>query len=192
MSLLLLLAILSVASKAQLTAPSVEDIFGGIIKSIHGYAKTADTSRIFVATESANSMFYADIYNPAGSGFGFGRFRVVNTLNSTAGYGSGITNLMAHSHSGTFFFSHRNGLYSSSVTATSVTTIYSGNVNWVHLEDSVLMYVVGNKFYWGLVSSAGVYTENINAPFTMAASGQPTVIDVNPINNKVYIFFGGS
>ncbi|MFY8020227.1 MAG: T9SS type A sorting domain-containing protein, partial [Bacteroidia bacterium] len=41
-------------------------------------------------------------------------------------------------------------------------------------------------------SSAGVYSENINAPFTMAASGQPTVIDVNPINNKVYIFFGGS
>lgn len=188
----MLMVILAVGAKAQLTAPSVEDIFGGIIKSIHGYSKTADTSRIFVATESANSMFYSDIYNPPGSGFDFGRFRVVNTLNSTAGYGSGITNIMAHSHSGTVFFSHNNGLYSTSVTATSVTTIYSGNVNWVHLEDSILMYVVGNKFYWGLVSTSGSYTQNANAPYTMGASGTPTVIDVNPINNKVYVFFGGT
>lgn len=192
MSLLLLMVILAFISKAQLTAPSVEDIYGGIIKSIHGYSKTSDTSRIFVVTESANSMFYSDIYNPPGPDFDFNRFRVINTLNSTAGYGNGITNVMAHSHSGTVFFSHNNGLYSTSVTASSVTSIRSGSVNWVHLEDSVLMYVIGNKFYWGLVSNSGVYTENINAPYTMAASGTPTVIDVNPINNKVYLFFGGT
>jgi len=73
-----------------INAPNVEDVWGGRINAIVGYSKTADTSGIYIATESANSIFYSSVYNPVGSGFTFRKFKVLPTANSTAGLGSGI------------------------------------------------------------------------------------------------------
>ena len=56
---------------AQLSAPKVENVWGARVLSITGYAKTSDTTRLYISTESANSIFYSDIYNPAGASFNF-------------------------------------------------------------------------------------------------------------------------
>ena len=62
LTFLLLVISLGGTAFAQLSAPLVESVYGGRISAITGYQVSADTSRIFVATESANSVFYADVY----------------------------------------------------------------------------------------------------------------------------------
>ena len=174
-----------------INAPNVEDIWGGRINAIVGYSKTSDTSGIYVATESANSIFYSSVYNPVGSGFTFGRFRVLPTANSTAGLGSGIQLMAVHGTSGKLFFVN-NGLYSTSPTETSLTTIDAGNISALKIKDSVLIYIKGTQLYWGKINSSGTYTANGSAPISIVSSpSTPVVIDINPKNYKVYIGFGG-
>ena len=46
---------------AQLGTPNVEEVYGGSILGITGYEINPDSVRIFISTESANSLFYADV-----------------------------------------------------------------------------------------------------------------------------------
>ena len=41
--------------------PTAKDVYGGRINYINGYSFHADSTRIFVATQNANSIFYADV-----------------------------------------------------------------------------------------------------------------------------------
>lgn len=175
-----------------INTPTVEDIWGGRINAITGYSKSSDTSVIYIATESANSLFYSNVYNPVGSGFTFGRFRVVPTASSSSNLGSGIQLLDVHKQSGTLFFVN-NGLYSTSTTATSLTTIDAGNISAFKIKDSVLMYIKGTQLYFGIINSAGTYTASASSPISIGSSpSSPIVIDVNPITNYFYIAFGGT
>ncbi|MGB0177366.1 MAG: hypothetical protein ACPF9D_09375, partial [Owenweeksia sp.] len=44
-----------------LTAPQAEGIYGGRLHGITGMSLNADSTRLVIATESANSLFYADV-----------------------------------------------------------------------------------------------------------------------------------
>jgi hypothetical protein len=172
--------------------PDVEDVWGGRINAMAGYSKTSDTSGIYIATESANSLFYTSIYNPVGAGFTFGRFRVLPTANSEANLGGGISQMAVHAASGKLFFIN-NGLYSTSPTESSLTLIDNGNFSTVKIKDSILMYVEGIQLHWGKISSAGIYTADAASPISLgSAPSWPVVIDVNPKTNYVYISFLGT
>jgi len=174
-----------------INAPNVEDVWGGRINAIVGYSKTADTSGIYIATESANSIFYSSVYNPVGSGFTFRKFKVLPTANSTAGLGSGIQLMAVHAASGKLFFVN-NGLFSTTPTATSLTTIDSGNISALKIKDSVLIYIKGAQLHWGKINSSGTYTANGSSPISITSPpSTPVVIDINPKNYKVYIGYGG-
>ncbi|MBP7511187.1 MAG: hypothetical protein KA981_04620 [Bacteroidia bacterium] len=172
--------------------PDVEDVWGGRINAIAGYSKTSDTSGLYIATESANSIFYTSVYNPVGSGFTFGRYRVLPTANTTANLGGGISQMAVHAASGKLFFIN-NGLFSTSPTESSLTTIDNGNFSTLKIKDSILMYVEGILLHWGKINSAGTYTADAASPISLgSAPSFPVVIDVNPKTNYVYIAFLGT
>ncbi len=70
-------------SYAQLGKPEVENVYGGRINYITGYPYKTDTSRIIISTESANSLFYADVSTPATGASSFSAFRKVASADVT-------------------------------------------------------------------------------------------------------------
>ncbi|OYU97538.1 MAG: hypothetical protein CFE21_04395 [Bacteroidetes bacterium B1(2017)] len=190
--LVLSLSLKATFSQTVVNAPNVEDVWGGRINAIAGYSKSSDSVGIYIATESANSLFFTSIYNPAGSGFTFRRFRVLPSANSDANLGSGISLMDVHKESGMLFFVN-NGLYSTSPTATSLTLIDNGNISNLKIRDSILIYVKGVQMHWGKINSAGTYTADAASPISIGSvpSGNLTIA-INPKNYLVYLAFGGT
>jgi hypothetical protein len=190
---LLIFAVHLTYGQTVVNTPNVEDVWGGRINAITGYSKSSDTTGIYIATESANSLFYTSLYNPVGSGFTFGRYRVIPAANSTANLGSSIRLMDVHETSGKLFFVN-NGLFSTSPTSTSLTTVDNGNISSLVIKDSVLIYLKGAQLYWGKINAAGTFTANASSPISIgsAPSASSVTIYINPKNYKVYIFFGGT
>ena len=124
MALIILISKINVF--AQLSAPIVEDVYGGRINAIAGYSKTVDTSRIFISTESANSVFYTDVFANSSSP-AFGRFHVMPGLDASANYGSNIKLIAAHAASGNLFFAKENQIFSSNAASSVVSVAYSAS-----------------------------------------------------------------
>lgn len=180
---------LSMNSFAQLSAPEVESIYGGRINCISTYAKTTDTTRIFISTESANSMFYADVYSGSGTTT-FGRFTVMPGLNASANYGSAIQKIAADSASGYVFFIHQTGLLSSHPSSSTVNTVSSGNINSLLVYRSYMFFIKNStEFHYGTISTSGVYTES--GSVTIASLSNPTIC-INKSNNRIYAFGEGT
>lgn len=180
---------LSMNSFAQLSAPEVESIYGGRINCISTYAKTTDTTRIFISTESANSLFYADVYSGSGTTT-FSDFTVMPGLNASANYGSAIQKIAADSASGYVFFIHQTGLLSSHPSSSTVNTVSSGNINSLLVYRSYMFFIKNStQFHYGTISTAGVYTES--GSVTIASLSNPTIC-INKSNNRIYAFGEGT
>lgn len=174
---------------AQLTTPEVESIYGGRINCISVIAKTSDTSRIFISTESANSIFYADVYSGTGTAT-FGTFTVMPGLSTEANYGSAIQRIAADSVSGYLFFIHQTGLLSSHPSASTVNTVSSGNINALLVYRSRMFFIKNStELHYGTISSAGAYTESGSLTITSVAN--PT-IEINKSNRRIYVFSEGT
>ncbi len=91
---------------AQLGKPEVENVYGGRINYIAGYPYKSDTSRIIISTESANSLFYADVKSPATGASSFTAFRKLASADNTKNYGAGIRYFQVHQSSGAIYFSY--------------------------------------------------------------------------------------
>ncbi len=176
---------------AQLGTPQVESVYGGRINWISSIPTSATSSRVFISTESANSMFYADIANvttvPAA-----GSFQVIPDLSADDNYGSGIQRFDADSASGRVFLIYQTGLLSVTPTASSLTTVVSGNINAVLCYKGNLYFVQdGNQFHFGTIdATTGAFTEGTGSPVAIAISGM-MMLKVNPVNNLVYAFAEG-
>ncbi|MBS1516059.1 MAG: T9SS type A sorting domain-containing protein [Bacteroidetes bacterium] len=189
--LILIIAVCAASeiSYAQLTTPSVQSIYGGRINCISSYAKTSDTTRVFISTESANSIFYADVYSGTGTAT-FGNFAVMPGLSSSYNYGSAIQVIAADSVSGYLFFVHQTGLLSSHPSSTTVNTVASGNINALLVYRSYMFYIKNsNKLHYGTINSSGSYTES--GSLTITSVSNPAIV-LNPSNNKIYIFGAGT
>lgn len=174
---------------AQLSVPEVETIYGGRINCISAYAKTTDTTRIFISTESANSIFYADVYSGTGTAT-FGTFTVMPGLNSAANYGSAIQNIAADSASGYLFFIHQTGLLSSHPSSSTVNTVSSGNVNALFVYRSYMMFIKNStELHYGTISTSGTYTEG--GSLTISSVSNPSIV-LNKSNRRIYVFGAGS
>ncbi|MCF8253109.1 MAG: T9SS type A sorting domain-containing protein [Bacteroidia bacterium] len=176
---------------AQLSTPKVEGVYGGTISDIVGYAKSASTTRLFVATESANSVFYAD-FKTGTSSFVPDSFHVVKTLSSNAGFGSGIKFLSVHPNSGMLVFGHPNGLFFAHPDSSNVFKADNFNTEFVCLKDSIVIYLQGNHLNYKKISGTSILNSSI-PDFVLGSSFSPQkVVVINPINLKVYILFGGN
>lgn len=178
---------------AQLSAPSVEDVYGGRINAISGFAKTADTSRIFISTESANSIFYTDVFSNSATPI-FNRFYVMPGVDAAAGFGSGIQNIAAHKTSDKVFFTKDNIIYSSSPNSATVTTVHtaSGMVDCILIIEDYLFYIDAGNLHFGALDATGNFTESAASPIVLGISGYPVTIYKNPISEQLYIFSGST
>jgi hypothetical protein len=189
-SLVLILALtVSTNLFAQLSTPEVESIYGGRINCISVISKTSDTSRIFISTESANSIFYADVYNGTGPAT-FGAFTVMPGLNAAANYGSAIQRIAADSASGYLFFIHQTGLLSSHPSSAAVNTVSSGNINALLVYRSYMFFIKNStELHYGTINGTGAYTES---GISMIASVSNPTIEINKSNNRIYVFGEGT
>ena len=132
-----------------LTAPVPQEVYGGTIGDIETWAFSADSVYVVVATESANSIFYAKA----------SRTSSVNNLNWTAlpsadvddGFGDLIDNIEIHQNSSTIFFTHQSNLYSTLISSSSVNLIDSMVKSFLIEGDT--MFLVKNNLMAGGVDT---------------------------------------
>lgn len=183
--ILLLSLVFQVNIFAQLGTPEVEAVYGGRINDIAGYKQPINNyTRIFVSTESANSIFYADYVH--GSGLA-PMFQVIPALDATAGYGSGIQRIEAHEATGNLAFIHQTGLLYCQPPYSSVQTIYSGNVEDFIIVDSLVYFTSGPSLHAGYFDFTGNYVSLGNYP--MGTVGGMVQIAVHPTTNLLYFFY---
>ncbi len=177
---------------AQLGKPEVENVYGGRINYISGYPYKSDTSRIIISTESANSLFYADVKFPATASSSFGAFRKLSSADNTKNYGSGIRYFQVHQSSGAIYFSNINKLYKTTCTASSTTEVATGGMIVPFIKGNTLMYLDGPQMHFGTLDASGNYTASAGSPITITSSMGMVSIAADPVNNLVYLFYSGT
>ncbi len=183
LTILILLLFLNSFTNAQLSSPTTETVYGGRINGISVISTAANTSRIYIATESANSVFYADVTTTSGSE-SFGTFTVMPGLGSDDNYGSAISKIYAHQTSGYLFFLQNNNLYKTIYTGSAVTLVEGAAVSDFIVYGDYIFYIKGTLFYYGQIDGSGNITSS--GSFSIASLTFPS-IRVNPSDSKIYI-----
>jgi len=187
----ILIVLLSFEIKAQLGSPNVEEVYGGRILGITGYTKNADSVRIFLSTESANTLFYADAYSntatPGGSAFS-----AIPSVDADDNYGSSVNTLAAHSSSGYLFFAHNtDGLLKVNVSSASPDQVAMGFVNDMMFKGDTLIYLNANKIFTAVVDASANVAPLASDVDPLISPGMQKVA-VHPQNGSVYIFKDGN
>lgn len=177
----------------QLSPPDVESVYGGRINTITGYALTADTSRIFISTESANSIFYADVHANTTTPV-FNAFQVMPGADALAGYGLSIRSMAVHETSGYLYFAHEGGVYGTTPSSsTNITVASGGYYHAVEIIDDYIMFSDGPHLYFGTLDAAGNFTAGSGSPIVFPWSGGPGLdFIVHPKTDSVYVFVASS
>ncbi len=137
---------------------SVQAIYGGRINAMSGYKSSTTDGRIFVATESANSIFSAAVSTPMMGASSVGTFSVLPCADETANLGSSIQRMATHTLSESLAFIASGTLYTTVTPYTSKVTIASG-ANDVAIKLGNLFYLRNStELNWGSLSGAGAYT----------------------------------
>ncbi len=193
-TLISFLAICSFSFAQNIT--TVEGVYGGKINAITGLpfgGTSSDSFKIIIATESANSIFYANAIIPAsGTGISIDSFHVLPAASSSAGFGSNVYKIAYESNSKTIFFISNGNVYSAGISATSTTTVATGGYKDVIVKGNFiyLMSASGsnNTFYKGTINASGAVTiTNTNNVF----GGNYTSL-VAGKDNKLYAFKSGN
>jgi len=179
-------------SISDLGTPNVENIYGGRINAIAGYQIHADTTRVFVATESANSVFYADMYTTTTGTPSVSKFTVVNSLDNTQDFGGGIDNIEIHEASASIYFVKENEIYTTNLTDTSPTNLGFSGTNQVLIKDNYLFMAGAGEINFGTINSSNVFSMDANSPKIFPNFTEPFKISVNASNNKMYAFSKGT
>lgn len=192
---LLAFFITTIIVKAQ-TVANVEGVYGGSISAITGgkIGNSTDTFRIFIATQSANSIFYTTAIIPtSGAATTIDSFKVLTAASSASGFGSGINKIAYHNTSGKIFFVSTGTVYSAT-TAVSAASAISSLVGIADIS------IVGNNFF----ALSNAMPNNIVYAGTLDASGSLTINSATTIigqsysnlvlgkNDKLYLFKAGT
>ncbi len=188
------------SATAQLASPLIEAVYGGRINAMSSIEIDSNTSRLFISTESANSIFYADV-NFDGMESGSEGFFPVPDANDDDNLGSGIQSLSADSRSGFLFFTNFDKLYGVSTTAGSRYVVADHGVQSFKAYNGFLFYLSNNsgklELHFGSIDSlSGDFTESGDSPLTVASGeGTPdmgTSVFIHPTNKHIYVTWGGS
>ncbi len=199
-ALLVILLTIPLTLFAQLNAPEVEEVYGGRISWIYVIPISATQSRIFISTESANSMFYADVDHSSWPPV-FNAFRTIPDLDADNGYGNQIREFYIDERSGYIFASVQGKIISANVSASSINILPVNGVMSLTVYDGYLFYVtphmsLGLDLHFGEIDSAsGTFSEAADSPVTITSSWdmsiQQTCLQVHPVNHRLYYFLEG-
>ena len=184
----------TIFAQAPGSITTVEDVYGGRINAITGgQFGTSDSFRILVATESANSIFYATGNFPSTGTASVGSFTVLPSANATAAYGSSINKLAYHTTSQTIYFIASGNVYATTTTAATATKLTtSGNYTDIKIS--------GNNFFAlttaGTTNNIYYYTISGTGSLTLSSSASIAVVGYNNIvigkDDYLYLFKSGT
>ncbi len=196
-----ILFLLPVVLWAQLSAPEVEAVYGGRIKSIAVDAVDAVTSIMFITTESANSAFYTTVSYSSGSPV-IAPFQVVPDLDADDGFGSSLTKIAADGPSETYFVLHNEELLTGNTAPGTRSVLVSSGVRDVLVYQSHLFYVQqsgsgGLELHFGTISaSTGAFSEDAASPLSVGSTSLPpnasVQMEISPVTGYLYLFIGGT
>lgn len=187
----ILIAIFATEVFAQLDTPNVEEVYGGRILAITGYALNADSVRIFISTESANTLFYADAHSNTASPGGT-PFTSISSVDADDNYGSSVQSIAAHASSGYLFFAHNSdGLLKVDINSSEPDQIATGFVNDFIFKGDTLIYLNANKIFTAVVDASANVT-SLASDINPSISPGMQKVAVHPINGSVYIFNEGN
>jgi hypothetical protein len=177
----------------SLGVPTVEDVYGGRINSIDGYQFHPDSTRIFIATESANSVFYADVLANSGAP-SVDAFTVVPSLDNTQDFGSNIQTIGIHEGSETFYFLDMNKeLQYTTISSSSVSSTMETGIDDFLIEDDYA-FTAGQgsgEIDFGTLDASNNYTPGTGSPITFAAFTNFSKMYIGSATDKMYIFTPG-
>ena len=195
-----LFIIVPLVGYAQLTAPKVEEVYGGRISWIQVVPVSATQSGIFISTESANSMFFAEVDHSSWPPL-FNAFSAIPDLDANDGYGPQIREFYVDERSGYLFANVQGQLISAKSSPGSIHILPDHGLMTFTVFKGFLFYVspampAGLQLHFGLIdSSAGTFLEDKNSPLPISGSWnmavQKTFLQVHPVNHKLYFFIEG-
>ena len=175
-----------------LGVPTAEDVYGGRINYINGYSFHTDSTRIFVATQSANSIFYADALSNSATPL-IEKFKVVASLDNTQNFGSGIQSIQIHELSESIYFtSSAQELYSTNISNTTANSASITGVNQVIIEGNYIFASGGGQIYFGTLDASNSFTVGSGSPISFPTFSALFYLFIHPTTNKMYIFSKGS
>lgn len=176
----------------SLGVPTVEDIYGGRINAINGYSFHSDSTRIFVATESANSVFYADVLSNSATPK-IESFTVVPSLDDTQNLGSRINGIQIHEPSESIYFTNSsNELYTTNIT--DVSANYTGvvGVNDVIIQGDYIFAAGAGQIHFGTLDASNNFTAGSGMPVTYPTFSDLSYMVIHPTTKKMYVFGKGA
>jgi len=175
-----------------LGVPTVEDVYGGRINYINGYRFHADSTRIFVTTESANSIFYADVFSKSATPL-IEKFKVVPSLDNTQNFGSGIQNIQIHELSESIYFtSSSQELYATNISNTTANSVGVTGVNQVIIEGNYIFASGSGQIYFGTLDVSNNFSTGSGSPISFPIFSELFYLLIHPTTNKMYIFSKGT
>ena len=183
-------------SSQTLTAPTAEGVYGGRVHAIEAYSLNADSTRIVISTESANTLFYADVKSTdVGSKSYLADMEAVPGADMDDGFGDNINKLAVHENSGYIFFIEGSNIYRVAPTSGSAVGLtLVGNVSQIKIVGDHFFAVEGGDLHFGTLNSSGVLSLNSASPLSIASSGlmAPPTIEVDKVTQQLWIFVEGS
>jgi hypothetical protein len=189
---ILSLAFIEIVHILSLGVPTVEDVYGGRINTINGYSFHADSTRIFTATQSANSVFYADLLSNSATPV-IKKFKVVPSLDNTQNFGSGIQNIQIHELSESIYFTNNsNELYSTNITDISANNTGVTGVNQVIIEGNYIFASGSGQIHFGTLDATNHFTSGSGSSISFPTFTDLFYLIIHPTTNKMYAFGKGA
>ena len=189
---LIVFAFIELSFLSTLGVPTVEDVYGGRIKAINGYSFHPDSTRIFVATKSANSVFYADVLSNSATPK-IEQFKVVESLDNMNNFGSGIQNVQIHELSESIYFiNSSNELYTTNISLTAANNTGFSSVNQLLIQDNYIFAAGAGQLNFGTLDVSNNYTAGSGSSISFPSVTNIFYFIIHPISNKMYIFSKGT
>ncbi len=188
--LTVLIVLTVLVSKAQLSPPKTEGLFGGSILDITGYAKSSDTTVIFVSTESPNSVFKSKIRTTS-LGLSADSFEVLPSLSASKGFGSNLNSLAYDAINKYLFFGHQSGLYYTTEIATLPVKIENFGTQTIFIKDSILLYFQNNILNYKKIRLGNIINSGFSG-YNLPGAANNFSIAIHPITQFVYVLSKGN
>lgn len=179
-----------------LTAPAAEGVYGGRVHAMAAYQISIDSSRVIISTESANTLFYADVKSTkVGNKNYLADLTPIGGADMDDGFGDNINKIAVHEASGYVFFIQQGNIYRvhpKSGSAQGLTLV--GNASQIKIIDNNFFAVEGGVLHFGTLNSSAVLSLNAASPIAISSSGlsHPPTLEIDKVTQQMWIFVEGS
>lgn len=173
-----------------------EGVFGGRVTAITQADDGVSDTRVYIATESANSIFYADVSYVGGRPV-LDSVQPLPSADWDDGYGSGISAIHAFSSTKELFFLANGSIYKTDPSASSA-SMELGMVKAFTIHSNVLLAVLNgatptsnDSLVWGTISTTGNLSISGGLGLTRKFN-QPPKLSIDPTSNYLFLFESGT